>query len=226
MPDPEHENAVMAEPVPDFDTVIDVPDELPANPIDADAVLLAAVDVARAALTEITPAETIGDPMGHIVEGEHVLSLLFECTMTGYPGWNWTVSLARVDENSRPSVLETELMPGEDSLLAPEWIPWSDRLTDYRAAQDLATAEAAADNAEGDDLDVLDDDDFDDDSGDDAFDGIEFGEALTAPHGHPEESDEPESESDDATPEPPAGAGGDELRVEDENEHKGHQPDH
>ena len=156
----------------------------------ADETLLAAVDLARAALLEITPADTIGEPIGHLVEGEHVVSLLFECTMTGYPGWHWTVSLARVDDNSQPTVLETELMPGGDAVLAPEWVPWSDRLADYRTAQDLAAAEAEAvatavdddnDDNEDDELDedTLDEDDFGDD-GDDELDGIDFGEALAA----------------------------------------------
>lgn len=144
--------------------------ESDSQPIDADEVLLAAVDVARTALLDITPADTIGAPIGHIVEGEHVLSLLFECTMAGYPGWRWTVSMSRIDENSEPFVLETELMPGEQALLAPEWVPWSDRLADYRGAQDAAAALALADPTAGtdDDLDELDDDDdIDDDDTDD-----------------------------------------------------------
>lgn len=137
--------------------------------IDADEALLAAVDLARTELTKITPAETVGEPIGHIVEGEHVLSLLFECTLTGYPGWHWTVSMSRIDENSAPSVLETELMPGSDALLAPDWIPWSERLSDYRAAQDLAAA-LAVESGELDELDddeELDDEELDDEELDD-----------------------------------------------------------
>ncbi|HEV7183418.1 MAG TPA: DUF3027 domain-containing protein, partial [Leifsonia sp.] len=60
-----------------------------------DDVLLASVDLARDALLEITPASTVGAPAGHFVEGEHVLSLLFDCTMPGYPGWHWTVTISR-----------------------------------------------------------------------------------------------------------------------------------
>jgi hypothetical protein len=195
-----------------------------AASIDADQVLLAAVDVARAPLLDITPADTIGEPVGHVVEGEHVLSLLFECTMSGYPGWHWNVSMSRIDEQSDPFVLETELMPGGDALLAPEWIPWSDRLSDYRAAQDLVAAQAAADalddeEYEDDDeaLDAeLDEDDFDDDHGDDVLDGIDFETGLTASELDPGEADESEAETDDGAPEPPAAAGSDELIVEDD----------
>lgn len=210
----------------------------PATPIDADEVLLAAVDLARAELLKITPAETIGAPIGHIVEDTHVLSLLFDCTMTGYPGWHWTVSLSRIDDSSAPSVLETELMPGNDALLAPDWVPWSERLADYRAAQDHAAALAL--EADGDELDdelndgldedddELDDDDIealdeldeeeeygDDDDGVDTLDGIDFDAALSASELHPGESDDAEDDTDERAPEPPAEAVGAELTVED-----------
>jgi hypothetical protein len=142
---------------------------VPTVPAVADDILLAAVDVARAALIEITPEETIGAPVGHIVEGDRVLSLLFECTMRGYPGWHWTVTLARTDDDAEPSVLETELMPGENALLAPDWVPWSDRLADYQASQEAARlAESGTEDDATDDADdEIDDDDVEDDEDDD-----------------------------------------------------------
>jgi hypothetical protein len=155
-------------------------------PDPVDEMLLAAVDVARAALLEITPADTIGDPVGHIVEGEHVLSLLFDCTMSGYPGWHWTVSLSRIDGEREVSVLETELMPGGDALLAPEWVPWSDRLADYRTAQELAAAVALADEVDA--LDVLEGDEDDEDEDDDDEDEDDDDD---------EDEDEDEDDDDD-----------------------------
>jgi hypothetical protein len=141
----------------------------------ADEVLLASVDLARGALLEVTPAETVGSMIGHVVEAEQVLTLHFASDLAGYPGWHWSVTVARV-EGGEPTVLETELMPGESALLAPEWVPWSERLADYRAAQEAAAAAAeaaaadgaesgeAADAAVGDDVDHDDlDDDLDDD---------------------------------------------------------------
>jgi hypothetical protein len=184
-----------------------------------DATLLAAVDLARAALLEITTADTIGDVIGHIDEGELVVSLLFDCLMTGYPGWRWTVSLARVDRETEPTVLETELTPGDDSLLAPEWVPWSDRLTDEDVAAD---ADASADDESDDDDDADDDDDSDDDDSEDdadetsdddadddvddsldALDGIDFDEALAAAELNPGEADEAEADADYSAPQPP-----------------------
>jgi hypothetical protein len=132
------------------------------------------VDIARAALTEITSAETIGDVTSEVTEGDGAITVTFAAAMAGYPGWHWTVSLAKLD-GEEPSVLETELMPGEGALLAPDWVPWSERLADWEAAQ-TAIAEAEAE-AEGDvereaELDdELDDADEDDLLGSDVLHG-------------------------------------------------------
>lgn len=125
-----------------------------------DARLIAAHDLARRALLEITPEKTIGDPAGHTVSDDGVVSLRFANTLPGYPGWFWTVSVAAVDD-AEPTVLEAELLPGDDALLAPEWIPWAQRLEEYKRAQ--AEAEAEAEHSDDDDDDE-DDDDLDDDA--------------------------------------------------------------
>lgn len=150
-----------------------------------DARLIGAHDVAIAALHEITPASTVGPPAGYLLEDDGSVSLRFENRLPGYPGWYWTVTVARV-EDSEPTVLEVELLPNEGALLAPEWVPWVERLAEYRAHQtelaEQAAAAAAAgeavddssseDSDESDELedDLLDesDDDDDDDDDDDA----------------------------------------------------------
>lgn len=172
-----------------------------------DATLLAALDLARTALLEITTEDTIGEVIGHVDEGDLVVSLLFDCLMTGYPGWRWTVSLARVDEKSEPKVLETELTPGDDALLAPQWVPWSDRLVeDEREADD-----DEADSDDDDDSDE-DDDESDDDAESlddeaegslDALNGIDFDEALAAAELNPSETAEAQADTDHGAPQPP-----------------------
>ncbi|MGN8026562.1 DUF3027 domain-containing protein [Microbacterium sp. 22242] len=139
--------------------------------------LLDARDLALAALHEITPASTVGPPAGYLPEADGVISLRFENRLAGYPSWYWTVTVAQVGDEE-PTVLETELLPGAGALLAPEWVPWAERLAEYRAHQAELAAEAEqesadADAAEGaaaaDDLsdeeildeDVLDDDELD-----------------------------------------------------------------
>ncbi|UOQ59971.1 DUF3027 domain-containing protein [Leucobacter rhizosphaerae] len=150
--------------------------EVDAVPPAADPVLLDAREQARTALLDITDAQSIGVPDGHEVHEEHVLTLFFECRLPGYPGWRWAATLARVDEESPVNVLEVELLPGAGAVIAPEWVPWSERLAQYREAQtkhaadEAAAAEAAAlelhDDDEDDDAehDLLDNDysDFDD----------------------------------------------------------------
>jgi hypothetical protein len=130
----------------------------------ADPALLEARDLALAALQEITPASSIGAPADYRVEDGGVVSLRFETTLPGYPGWFWTVSLARVPD-AEPTVLEVELLPGDGALLAPDWVPWAERLADYQAAQ-LALAEAAGADADADD-------DADDDDSDDELDDVD-----------------------------------------------------
>lgn len=122
-------------------------------------------DVAFAALLEITDESAIGAPAGQTDEGDGVVSVLFDSAMPGYPGWKWTVSIAQLAD-TEPSVLEVELMPAEGALLSPDWVPWSDRLAEYNAAQAAEVSEASESEDSDDDSDSDDDDDDDDDSDD------------------------------------------------------------
>lgn len=152
--------------------------------------------IARSALAEITATGTYGDFLSETDDGEGVFTLLFAATMGGYPGWHWTVSVAELPD-AAPTVLEAELLPGDGSLLAPEWVPWSERLA---AGEDLE----ALGELDGDDLDA-DDDDLDDDHGDDPDDGIDFESSDLLALGE-DEQHEAEAEADDDGPEPPLAA--------------------
>lgn len=146
------------------------PDETPAEAPapTADPVLLASRSIARDALAEITDPQTIGSDDGHEVHEDHVLTLFFECRLPGYPGWRWAATLARIDEESAVNVLETELLPGAGAVIAPEWVPWSTRLAQYREAQAQHAADEAAKAAEEEadeaeeDLDGVEDPELDD----------------------------------------------------------------
>ncbi|MGW8430443.1 DUF3027 domain-containing protein [Curtobacterium citreum] len=139
-------------------------------------------ELARKALLEVTPESTVGQPVGTVDEGDGVVSVQFSNRMPGYPGWRWTVSVAQV-EGDEPTVLEVELLPGDGSLLAPEWVPWSERLAEYRAGHDDAEAESDEDDDESD----ADDDDEDDDDEDADYEDPDDDEA-----------DDDESDDDDA----------------------------
>jgi hypothetical protein len=143
------------------------PDQFEPEPLTAEEI--ARWELARTALLEITDDSTIGDPSDEVDEGDGAISYLFENTMPGYPGWKWTVTIAQV-EGSEPTVLETELTPAEDALLAPEWVPWADRMDDYRAAQVALGELAESDDEDGEDSDEDDTADSDDDSDDESDD--------------------------------------------------------
>lgn len=151
-------------------------------------------EVARAALSEISPAGTVGDLLDNVPQDDGTFTLRFTSTLSGYPGWHWSVSLAEVP-GEEPTVMEAELMPGEGALLAPDWVPWAERLEDYRAAQALVAAETAAADDE-----AVDDDGSDDE--DDDFEDIDDDE-LAVPLRGIDEQDEAEAESDDDGPEQP-----------------------
>ena len=93
-----------------------------------DAVTAAAVDEARAALVEEVGAADVGDYLGREVDGERVITHLFDCTRAGYVGWRWAVTLARASRQKRVTVDEVVLLPGDDAIVAPEWVPYRERL--------------------------------------------------------------------------------------------------
>ncbi|MBC9822213.1 DUF3027 domain-containing protein [Terrabacter sp. MAHUQ-38] len=98
------------------------------TPTKTDAVLLAAADLARGVLEEVAEPGTIGAHLGMDLLEERLGMHWFECTSPGYRGWRWGVSVARVSRAKVATVCETNLLPGPDAVLAPEWLPYADRL--------------------------------------------------------------------------------------------------
>ena len=142
-----------------------------------DAVLAGAVEIARTAA-----AETAGDPA---LVGDHigasaepvetsvdvapdalgrVLTHTFASRLPGYVGWHWAVTLARVPGEDQVTVDEVVLLPGDQALLAPAWVPWHERLRpgdlsvgdvlpstedDHRLAPSYAAEDDSASDPEG-----------------------------------------------------------------------------
>jgi hypothetical protein len=78
------------------------------------------------------------------------------------------------------------LLPGEESILAPAWVPWSERLADWKALQVELEAQAALEAAEAAEAEESADEDSESDSGDNWDDTDDSDDA--------EESEESESE--------------------------------
>lgn len=94
-----------------------------------DAVLNGAAELARAAAQEVAERpDDVGEHLGTFFEDERVASHRFAATMRGYRGWRWTVTVTRVPRGRTATVSEVELLPGDDAILAPAWLPWSERL--------------------------------------------------------------------------------------------------
>lgn len=78
---------------------------------------------------EVNGTDRIGKEVGLEQIGTDLLIVTYEALLPGYVGWRWVVTLARPENSHAPTVCEVVLLPGPDSLLAPEWIPYSDRIT-------------------------------------------------------------------------------------------------
>jgi hypothetical protein len=94
-----------------------------------ETVLIGAVDLAREAALEIAehPAD-VGEHLGARLEAERLVAHRFACTARGYRGWVWTVTLSRPPRGRVATLCEAVLLPGDDAILAPAWLPWDERL--------------------------------------------------------------------------------------------------
>jgi hypothetical protein len=57
-----------------------------------------------------------------------VVTHLFACLNPAYVGWRWAVTVSRAARAKVVTVSESVLLPGPDSLLAPDWVPWTERV--------------------------------------------------------------------------------------------------
>jgi hypothetical protein len=97
-----------------------------------DAVCVAAGELAReAAVVEaggVDGQQLVGEYLGHLVEGERLVTHYFASTHPGYRGWRWAVTATRAVRSKQVTIDEVVLLPGEDAIVAPEWVPWSERV--------------------------------------------------------------------------------------------------
>jgi hypothetical protein len=117
-----------------------------------DAVLAAAVDTARTAVEGIAKASEIGDHLAARSEGDRVVTHLFESRLPGYIGWQWYAVLTRNSRSKVITVNELGLLPSENSILAPEWVPWAERVRPEDAQEQDAQDQDAQDEANQDEV--------------------------------------------------------------------------
>ncbi|MCO4254989.1 DUF3027 domain-containing protein [Pseudarthrobacter cellobiosi] len=111
-----------------------------------DAFLAAAVGEARTAIEGIAAASDIGAHLAAKSEGDRLVTHLFESRMAGYHGWQWYAVLTRNSRSKVVTVSELGLLPSEDSILSPEWVPWAERVRpeDAQAAEEEESPAAEA----------------------------------------------------------------------------------
>jgi hypothetical protein len=95
---------------------------------DLDEACAAAVDLARSAAEDVAGPARVGEHLEAKAEGDRVVTHLFRCTDPAYVGWHWAVTVARAARAKVVTVSESVLLPGPESLLAPEWVPWRERV--------------------------------------------------------------------------------------------------
>jgi len=103
-----------------------------------DAVCAAAVELARQAAESVAEAGTVGEHLSADADGERTVTHAFRSLAKGYRGWRWAVSVTRVPRARSATVSEVVLLPGQDAVLAPDWVPWSERI----APGDLGSGDA------------------------------------------------------------------------------------
>ena len=121
-----------------------------------DEILAAAKDVALQGVQEIAPAHAIGLVHHVRAEEERLSTHLFECTLPGYRGWFWVATLSRAPRSRVATICEVGLLPGDDALIAPDWVPWADRVRpedlEENAAQENAESAETAEAEESAEL--------------------------------------------------------------------------
>src|SRR6201996_5152551 len=91
-------------------------------------VLTGAAELARTAIVEGSGDDIVGDYLGAGYEDPNSATHRFLAHLPGYQGWQWAVVVASYPGADHATVSEVVLVPGPESLLAPEWLPWDQRV--------------------------------------------------------------------------------------------------
>jgi hypothetical protein len=91
--------------------------------------IFSALDLAKsAAIEDAGKAEYVGEFYSVDSDEERVATYLFEAKLPGYKGWRWAVTVAKIDESTPSTICDVVLLPGTKALLAPNWVPYSQRI--------------------------------------------------------------------------------------------------
>ncbi len=103
-------------------------DPVADRPADLETVLVGAVEQARAAIVEFSGENTVGEYLGAGFDDPTAATHRFLADLPGYRGWQWAVVVAAYPGAAHATVSEVVLVPGPTALLAPNWVPWQERI--------------------------------------------------------------------------------------------------
>ena len=97
---------------------------------------------AEKAAKESAPVGGVGKFLGTVDEEANVVSYRFQANMKQYLGWEWNVVVFQA-KKADPTISEVVLLPGKESIVAPDWVPWSERRAELEKseARDLAVSD-------------------------------------------------------------------------------------
>jgi len=105
-------------------------------------------ELALAALIEAIDQESVGEFLEELEPEKGVFEIRFENKVKGYANWFWVVTITQPDKRKPATVSEVNLIAGPDALLAPAWVPWAERLAEFK--RQLRAEGKAATDAEAD----------------------------------------------------------------------------
>jgi hypothetical protein len=83
--------------------------------------------LAEKAAKESAPANGVGKFLGTTEDASKAISYRFAANLGGYVGWEWNVVVFQAKKTDAATISEVVLLPGKDSIVAPDWVPWSER---------------------------------------------------------------------------------------------------
>jgi len=91
--------------------------------------IFGALDLAKkAAIEDAGKSDYVGEFYSIDSDEDRVATYLFEAKLPGYHGWRWGVTVVKIDDASKPTICDVVLLPGTQALLAPNWVPYSQRI--------------------------------------------------------------------------------------------------
>ncbi len=86
------------------------------------------VALARRVVAEVAEPGAVGEHVAFEMLEDRLGTHYFACASPAYPGWRWSVVVARPPRAHSATVSETNLVPADGALLAPPWLPYADRI--------------------------------------------------------------------------------------------------